>query len=96
MAAIWLRRSSFFARADWVCVSALFTSAPALSRAWRKASSASSCWAFITFTRARPAPALKIGCNSVAAAESRSLPGLTIMAPALLVQPAVPLSVMDG
>ena len=47
-------------------------------------------------TRARLAPALKMGCKSEAAALSNNLPGLTMIDPALLVHPAAPLRVMEG
>ena len=96
MALICLARSSLLARAVWYCDKALLTSAPALSRVCRNESLASSCWAFMILTRARLAPALKMGCKSEAAALSNNLPGLTMIDPALLVHPAAPLRVMEG
>ena len=84
------------ARADWHCVRALLTSAPALSSVCWNDSFDSSCCALAIFTRARLALALKIGCRSDPAAFQISLPGLTMPAPLLLVQPTVPLSVIEG
>ena len=69
---------------------------PALSSVWRKVSAADSCSARAIRSCARNRPFWKRGCVSDATADQMKLLGLVMAAPALLVQPAVPLSVMEG